>query len=294
MILTDVGSATLLLAHAQTQKVNQQRLEAYLAASSTPNLDVANHLQNSKGRSSAKGLQSKAGTDTLRDLNARVKILELYTLHVLLRNDEWDYAREFISLNEVLDDERREAFLQALQSLQEEHAAVAHREREAQRQHEEQLERDLNEARRRRIENEEAERKRQEEERQLGRREGGEVDYGIESPKRSSVKGSRSSRASALSPRQTSISNPKSGTVASPTYAKRAAAIIANLRKALENMASSFQTNPMLLLRTLAFVVGLLMILSRKDVKDRLKRVLGNSWNKVKATAGMGVKVSYI
>lgn len=221
-----------------------------------------------------------------------MKILELYTLHVLLRNEEWDYAREFISMSEVLDDERREAFLQALQSLQEEQAAVAHREREAQRQHEEQLERDLDEARRRRIENEEVERRRHEVERRPGQREGSEVDYGIESPKRSSVKGSRSSRASALSPRQTPNSN--SRVVTPPTYAKRAAAIITNLRKVLANMANSFQSNPVVLLQTLAFVIGLLLVLSRKDVKERVKRVLGNSWDKVKATAGMGVKVSYI
>ncbi len=116
--------ATLLLAHAKTQTLNQKRLESYLAASQTPNLDLTSRFQTPTSprhtpryRSPAK---STSGAETPRDLNARVKILELYTLHVLLRNNEWDYARDFISVNSVLDDERREAFLQALQSLQEE------------------------------------------------------------------------------------------------------------------------------------------------------------------------------
>ena len=64
--------------------------------------------------------KSHTGTDTPRDLNTRIKLLELYTLHILPRNDEWDYAREFINMSEVLDDERKEAFLLALQSLKEE------------------------------------------------------------------------------------------------------------------------------------------------------------------------------
>jgi hypothetical protein len=284
-------SATLLLAHARTQTVNQQRLENYLAASTAPNLDISSRLQESQARPSPrKSHPSKSvGTDTPRDLNARVKILELYTLHVLLRNNEWDYAREFITLSEVLDEERREAFLLALQSLQDEQNETDNREREAQRRHEEQLQKDLEEAKRRRIENEELERKIQEEEQNQSRREGSEVDYGIESPKPKSAK---AKRASAGTPRQNANSNTRA--ITPQTYTKRAAVIISNLRKVLENMAQSFQANPMILLRTLAFVIGLVLVLSRKDVKERIKRIMGNGWNKVRATAGMGVKVSYI
>lgn len=65
---------------------------------------------------------------------------------------------------------------------------------------------------------------------------------------------------------------------------------MANLYKLLESMGLSFKHNPMLLLRTLAFVVALVTILGRRDVKQRIKRV----WDKVRATVGMGVKVSYI
>jgi hypothetical protein len=47
-------------------------------------------------------------------------------------------------------------------------------------------------------------------------------------------------------------------------------------------------------MRMLAFVVGLLMLLSRKKIRDRIAKILQTSWNKVRATAGMGTKVSYI
>jgi hypothetical protein len=75
---------------------------------------------------------------------------------------------------------------------------------------------------------------------------------------------------------------------------KRAGAIIANLRKLLDAMAAHLKANPMVLLRTLAFIVALLLVLSRRDIKERLKSIMAKGWGKVRATAGMGVKVSYI
>lgn len=114
MTLTSPSRATLLLAHAKSQTVNQKRLENYLAASNTPNLDISKQLEATRSprlssRSRRSPSKGASGADTPRDLNARVKILELYTLHVLLRNNEWDYAREFISVSAVLDEERRDA-----------------------------------------------------------------------------------------------------------------------------------------------------------------------------------------
>lgn len=312
VMLMYLPSATLLLAHARTQTLNQQRLENYLAASSRPKFDISDRFETSSDRQSLQRASSPTkvnGTDTPRDLNARVKILELYTLHVLLRNNEWDYAREFISISEVLDDERREAFLQALQSLQEEQNEVARREREVQKREEEQLQRDIEDARRRRAENDERERQLQQElERGSTKTASSEVDYGIEdsrphingsangSAKARSAKGSskpsRSSGATVSHASRPSVSNTKP--VPPPSFIKRAGAIIANLRKLLEAMAESFKGNPMILLRLLAFIVALLLVLSRRDVKARVKKIMGNGWNKVRATAGMGVKVSYI
>ncbi|KAI0104911.1 hypothetical protein F4776DRAFT_647860 [Hypoxylon sp. NC0597] len=296
-----INLATLLLAHAKSQAVNQKRLENYLAASSTPNLDISQRLEATKSprlssrtrRSPSKGAAS--GADTPRDLNARVKIIELYTLHVLLRNNQWDYAREFISVSAVLDEERREAFLQALQSLQEEQQEAERREHEERQRQEEQLQRDIEEARRLRAENEARERRRIDEER--ARREGSEVDYGIDNSQgtpKSRSKGRTASGSSALSkPAKPSAAKGKKA-IAPRGFGARAAMILTNLRGVIEQMGATFKANPMLLMRLMVFIISMLVMFGRKGIRERVQRILGTGWNKVKSTAGMGVKVSYI
>lgn len=299
---------TLLLSHAPNQHLNQQRLESYLAASSHPNLDISARLHQSEERASKRHSQpskSKSNsTDTPRDLNARVKILELYTLHILLKNNEWDYSREFITNSEILDEERREAFLLALQSLQEDQFEQEVREQEAQRQHEEQVQRDLEEAKQRRLA---AEKQEQHEEqlRTSPKRPSSEVDYGIDSTHPQSTTNDsakdRTSKPSSKPARKNisisrtskpSVSDAKS--LAPRSVTKRAGALLLNLRALLDGMTASLRANPMILLRTLAFIVALLLVFSRQDVKERVKRSVRNGWEKIRATAGMGVKVSYI
>ncbi|KAI8958958.1 hypothetical protein F5Y11DRAFT_334471 [Daldinia sp. FL1419] len=293
-----INLATLLLAHAKSQMINQKRLENYLAASSTPNLDISKQLEATRSprlASRSRKPTSKSGANTPRDLNARVKILELYTLHVLLRNNEWDYAREFISASEVLDEERRDAFLQALQSLQEEQQASEQREREEKQRQEEKLQKDIEEARKLRAENEARERRRLDEER--AKREGTEVDYGIENTP--STSGARNkarsgSGGSALS-KSSKPSAPKGKkVVARPGLGARAAMVLTNLRNIIEQMSATFKANPVLLMRLLAFIVGIIVMFGRRKVRERVRQILGTGWNKVKTTAGMGVKVSYI
>ncbi|EGX97216.1 peroxin 26 [Cordyceps militaris CM01] len=235
-----------------------------------------------------------SGTDTPRDLTARVKILELYTLHVLLRNNEWDYAREFISVSAVLDDERREAFLQALQSLQEEHQEKEREEREERQRQEDQLRRDIAEARRLREAGEERERRRLEDEQQA-RKATSETDYGVES----SPSSSPSPRRAAPRPSSSgSISSRpgagRSGPGQTPTLTARASAVFTRLKTALEQIAQTLNSNPVIVLRLLGFLVSLLVMLGHKGLRQRLQRMLGASWAKVAATAGMGTKVSYI
>ncbi|KAK8058890.1 hypothetical protein PG994_009338 [Apiospora phragmitis] len=294
-----INLATLLLAHARTQTLNQKRLETYLAASQQPNLDLAQRLEatqspdpSSKHRRSASKSKATSGADTPRDLNARVKILELYTLHVLLRNDEWDYAREFISVSSVLDEERRDAFLQALQSLQEDQQEQERHDQEEKERQDEQLRKDLEEAKRLRSENETRERKRLEEERT--RREGSEVDYGIEKTPgvaTGSSKGRRTKEgSSAMSKPKASRGKP----AGPPSLSARASMILSNLRVVLEQLGSQFKTNPMLLMRFMAFIIGILVMFGNQRIRERISRILGSGWNKLKATAGMGVKVSYI
>jgi hypothetical protein len=50
----------------------------------------------------------------------------------------------------------------------------------------------------------------------------------------------------------------------------------------------------MSIVRTLLFVLGILMAMSRQDVRDRVRRITGGAWQKIRSTVGMGVKVSYI
>ncbi|KAK3375122.1 peroxin 26 [Podospora didyma] len=301
-----INLATILLAHAKNQTLNQKRLENYLAAARTPNLDNIgdrfNPASPRRFRSPAKGINnSGGGADTPRDLNARVKILELYTLHVLLRNNEWDYAREFISMSPVLDEERREAFLQALQSLQEDQQHAERREQEERLQREDELRRSIEDARRLRAENEERERKRLEEERARRDREASEVDYGIERTPSNAGSSGRGARQRPPVPTSSSISRPLPSTKKSealvappPSLGSRATMVFSNIRALVEHIAQYFQSNPALLYRTLAFVVALLLMFGRKSIREKITRVLGSSWDKVRATAGMGVKVSYI
>lgn len=70
--------------------------------------------------------------------------------------------------------------------------------------------------------------------------------------------------------------------------------VFSNLRAVFEQMGASLKTNPMLLMRFLAFILGLILMFGNQRIRERITRVVGNGWNKVKATAGMGVKVSYI
>lgn len=308
-----IHRATLLLTHARTQILNQKRLENFLAASASPNLDFGNHFKSptsprlsSRHRSPSKG---RSGADTPRDLNARVKILELYTLHVLIRNREWEYARDFIGASSVLDDERREAFLQALQSLQEDQQESERKEREEQERQDEKLQRDLEEARRLRAENEAREKRQVEDER--ARRAGSETDYGIDT--RSAAGGSssgkirrtRSQSGAAAKPAKStksgkaaagsgSTSPNKNRAVGPASFGARAGAMFANVRAMIERTSAMLQTNPMLLMRFMAFIITLLLMFGKKNMRERINRLMATSWNKVKSTAGMGVKVSYI
>lgn len=298
-----INRATLLLAHARDQTLNQKRLEAFLASAQSPSLDLSGRLSESRSpgprvgrlRAASKG---RSGANTPRDLNARVKILELYTLHVLLRNNEWDYAREFITVSSVLDEERREAFLAALQSLQEEQLAQDRREEEERQRQEEQLRKDIEIARRLRAENEERERKRVEEER--ARREGSEVDYGVEdapSTAGSSTMGRHTrNQSNASSNPRPANQKPRGKQVAQrpQTITARASMIMVRLRAIINQLGETLNNNPTAVMRLLAFIMGFLLVVGHKGIRQRVQRVLGGSWSKVKATAGMGTKVSYI
>lgn len=284
--------ATLLLAHARDQALNQKMLENYLASSNIPNLDLNDFTAPSRRYQSP---ARRNGANTPGDLNSRVKLLELYTLHVLPQNNEWDYAREFINVSAVLDEERREAFLQALQSLQEEQEEQERQEREELKRQEEQLQKDIAEAKRLKAENEEKERKRLEEERQS--RETSEGDYGIEQTPSFSGVGRAEPPGSPRNTvaRPTGKSKSKAATTSgSMTITARATLILSRFRQVFESLASSVAGNPAVIMRLMVFTMGLLIMLGHKATRQRIEQMLGASWAKVAATVGMGTKVSYI
>jgi hypothetical protein len=220
------------------------------------------------------------GTDTPRDLNTRIKLLELYTLHVLPRNEEWDYAREFITMSEVLDDERKEAFLLALHSLQEERADAEAREEKLRQQQQEQMEERRKETEARRLEQSRAEderRKREEENRRQPRGSDEVYQHPQQTPP------SRTSRQPAKVPR----SPP-------PSFYNRASTMFTSVQTLIANTAHQMTANPMALFRTFLFLIAFLLAIGRRDLRERVMRLIRAAWEKVRRTVGMGVKVSYI
>jgi len=128
------------------------------------------------------------------------------------------------------------------------------------------------------------------------------VDYGIENtPSVAGSSKSTSSRrrgaSSASGPPSPKAPRPrpkgKSGPVAL-TIGQRASMMVSNLGRLVEQLGQSMRNNPMLLMRLIAFLVGFVLTLGRKSIRERLQRLLGNGYAKVMATAGMATKVSYI
>jgi hypothetical protein len=244
-------------------------------------------------------MAASSGADTPKDLAARVRIIELFTLHVLPRNEEWEYATEFINMSEVLDEERKELFLQTLEGLKEEKERGELRAAELQRQKDAELDRQREDERRQAEEAAAAAQPKA----NGHKRNTSEVDYGIEkgSP-RSSSKGKGSSKPSDKSPNGksstrtalSSSSSKNSKKQLKPEPRSQSRAVANAIRNLFKHIIQSVSGNPMSIVRTLLFVLGILMAMSRQDVRDRVRRITGGAWQKIRSTVGMGVKVSYI
>jgi hypothetical protein len=290
--------ATLLLNHSASQALNQQRLETYLSSYGQPNLDIAEHLRNSPSHHSHS--RPNGGTDTPKDLAARVKIIELFTLHVLPRNEEWDYAREFINMSEVLDEERKDVFLQTLEGIKEEKEQGELRAAALQREKDAELERQMREEERRRAEEAAAAERL---EQKNHRRNNTKVDSGIEKARpngtskakvgkptdKTSGTKSTSSGRTAFSPPAPSKNVKKTD---KPARSNRALANV--LRNILQYISKTVAGNPLSIARTLLFMLGIIVALSRQNIREKIRRITGSGWQKIKGTVGMGVKVSYI
>lgn len=286
-----VNLATLMLGHMQDQRLNQQRLETYLAASDGGSSN--GHLSFAQDGMSTPMSESSSSP---KQLATRLKILELYTLHVLPANGEWNYARQFIDMNDMLDEERKEAFLSALQNLKEEKDGTAQRERELKEQREREMEEQRAEAERIAEDQrkEEEKRKAAEIEKQRASRPLNGAATTAPRPISTPIPSS-SKHATSSTPSSKAQKKPPPRTSPPPTFYRRASSMLTNIQHmVLQASRSLTSNNPMILLRLVMFMVAFLLIIARRDLRIKLKRAMDSGWVKVKQTIGMGTKVSYI
>lgn len=252
------------------------------------------------------------GVETPKDLKSQLDILELFTLHVLPRNGEWEYARTFLSTSDMLDDERRESFLQSLQEIQNVRDLEAQEEVAAFQQQDAGEQEQLEERNHPEAEHPLIPRRLSQQNSPLHRRTNSEIDYGIEagrmngnaltrpkaeqSPKVSNVADSTRARVSHLSlPARSSRNQSVRTPPRQPTsYSQRAKNLLQMTHRLVRGLASSLATNPTTLFKVLLSILAIIMAFGRRDVRERAQRALTKGWGKIKNTVGMGVKVSYI
>lgn len=231
-------------------------------------------------------------TTTPHGLASRIKILELYSLHVLPRNGEWTYAKEFISMSDILDEEGRKSFLEALQSLEAEKSKDLEQLRRLEAENIKELdtlqrleaEKPSDLAALKSLEVEKAKDKKQE-----APPETPSNNKSVSNPPRRTAKAAKDLHPIVLSRPIGSSNRPKKLGIYNSL-----SSVISTLQNLLLNLARSFSKSPMVLLRFVFFLAALVLALSRQDVRERVARILGSSWNKLRGTVGMGVKVSYI
>jgi hypothetical protein len=203
-------------------------------------------------------------------------------------------------MSELLDDERKEIFLQALHELKEEKQQAAAREKELQRQQEEQLLRQQREEeeefRREEVRRAEEEQRRKEDAKRQHRQAPSSESQARDGFSRPKVPGSQQNR-----PAGGTASRPRP--VPKKTVARRGAdqsiyarmgALLSNLQSLVLSTAQSLRTNPLLLLRTILFILAFALAFGRREMRARIKRTVERGWLKIKGTVGMGVKVSSI
>lgn len=267
-----IALVMLLLSHAADQRPTQKRLEAYMSASS-----------------------SLMGNDEdPKAVAQRVKLMELYILHVLPKVDEWQYAREFTQGSNDLDDDQKEQFLATLDALfgEKEEAEEHARRIEAQRDAEIESARLAAENRSsvspsvsgsiRSSSSRQRKPSPSNSIRQRPKSRGSVSGAHLEVPGQRS-KGSRSAE------REKS----KEGAVAARHQASSLFGHTQALFTKMQKAMFSAQGNS-LLLRTVIMLCAVVYATSKKKVRERIKRLLMVAWLKTSRTVGMGMKVTYI
>ena len=221
-------------------------------------------------------------------------------MQVLPRNEEWQYAREFINMSDVLDDDQREVFIHELQVLEDQKHSEADQENALLWKQEEAREREQKEIQKREEAKAEEERVKSASEPRQHRRTDSEKDYGIDEPpmtkhtkKQPGPSNLRPTRPPQANGRLSPSVRASKKLGQNSTYG-RAVALMNVLQQVMLNMAQSLSKNPMILFRTIFFLVALIVAFGRRDIRDRLNRITAKGWAKLKGTVGMGVKVSYL
>lgn len=190
--------------------------------------------------------------------------------------------------------------MQTLEGLKEEKEQGKLRAAALQREKDAELERQAQEAERQRAEEAAAaERAAQQKNHKMN---GSGVDYGIEkNHPNGSIRGKKGERvgsSKAGSSSRTALSPPSSKNLKKPekpeTRAKQSRALAAGLQNLVQYLGKSISKNPLSFLRLLLFLLGIIFALNRPNIRERIKRIAGSGWQKVRSTVGMGVKVSYI
>jgi hypothetical protein len=295
-----VNLATLLLGHMVDQRANQARLETFLASSE----DVA--AGSLTGGYDGVSTPMSSHSVSPKALQARVKVLELYALHVLPEVGEWGYAREFVEGCGSLDEERKEGFLAALDGLREEREGLKRREVELQEQRErevlEEKMRREQEDERRRVEEERVKRERelqQKKERDAVAAAASLNAMNTNNNNSGESRANGSGNSNNTRPNQPSRSARKPTPSSSQNNSAATTASTATLLTRLTSLAHHLRHNllggPSLLsARLLMFIFAFILLASRRDMRVRLRRALAEGWDKVRRTVGMGVKVSYV
>lgn len=217
-------------------------------------------------------------------------------------------------MSDMLDDERRDAFLQSLQELKEVRVYEMQEEESIlQQQKDAQLLEQLEDKNKTDAEMTASHMHASGRNGSIHRRTSSEVDYGIEQkqPNSSSTSGPKLSKApstsgSAPTPSaaRTQFPPPVEGSrdrkvrrspqKQSPALFQQVGNLFRVLQKLAYNMVTSAGADSKLLLKMLLSLLAIIMALSRRDIRARAKRILNDGWGKIRNTVGMGVKVSYI
>lgn len=267
-----IALVMLLLSHAQDQKPTQKRVEAYMSASASLNQE-----------------------DDPKALSQRIKLMELYVLHILPKVDEWDYAREFTQGSNDLDEEQKEQFVATLDALleekkeQEKLAAELDKQREAEMEAARLAEAEAH-ARRRDVSPSVAGSVRS----SSSRRKRSPDSVRARPKSRGSVTGNRLEVPSTTAGQ---AGKKRTATGKDAVQARHQTSSLFGHTQALFNkmqQAMFSSQGSSLMLRTVLMLCAIIYATSKKKVRERIKKLLIVAWLKTSRTVGMGMKVTYI